>query len=111
MQKPGVSRIPSTLNALPQSPYQTVNIKYQKTKVDHQHAFQLAWYSQFSWQHYHPFSDSVIFQMCATANLKGLLHLDLRSKSSFLSMGLDCAKLGVSINMSACYVTNMQLLC
>ena len=34
-----------------------------------------------------PISDSVIFDMCATSNLKGLLHLDTRSESSFLSDG------------------------
>ena len=32
-------------------------------------------------------SDSVICHTCATANLKGLLHLDTRSESSFLSDG------------------------
>ena len=87
MQKPEVSRIPSTLNVLPQSPYQTVNIKYTKTKVAHLRAFQPVWYSQLSWLHYLPISDSVIFHTCATANLKGLLHLDTRSESSFLSDG------------------------
>ena len=34
-----------------------------------------------------PISDSVICHTCATANLKGLLHLDTRSESSFLSNG------------------------
>ena len=82
MQKPGVSRIPLTLNSLPQSLYQPVN-----NKVDHERAFQPAWHSQFSWLHYLPISDSVICHMCATTNLKGLLHLDTRSESSFLSDG------------------------
>ena len=36
--------------------------------------------------HYLPVLDSVIFYMCCdTANMKELLHLDLRSESSFLS--------------------------
>ena len=87
MQKPEASRISSTLNVLPQNPYQPVNIKYPKTKMDHQQAFQPAWYSQFSWLHYLPSSDSIICHTCATANLKGLLHLDTRSESSFLSDG------------------------
>ena len=40
MQKHEVSRIPSTLSAIPQSPSQLVNIKYPKIKVDHELAFQ-----------------------------------------------------------------------
>ena len=87
MQKPGVSRIPSTLHAISQSPSQPVNIKYPKTKVDHPRAFQPAWYLQLSCLHYLPISDSVICHMCAIANLKGLLHFDTRSESSFLSDG------------------------
>ena len=74
---------------LPPSPYQPVNIKYPKSKMDHNHqrAFQPAWYSQFTWLHYLPISDSVICHTCATANSKGLLHLDTRSEGSFLSDG------------------------
>ena len=34
-----------------------------------------------------PISDSVICHTYATVNLKGLLHFDTRSKSSFLSDG------------------------
>ena len=85
MQKSGGSTIPLTLNDLPQSPYQPVNIKYPKNH--HQRAFQQSWYSHFSWLHYLPMSDSVICHTCATANLKGLLHLDTRFESSFLSDG------------------------
>ena len=55
-------------------------LKYPKTKADHQRAHQPAWYLQFSWLHY-----LVICHTCATANLKGLLDLDARSESSFLS--------------------------
>ena len=106
MQKPGVSIITSTLNVLPQSPYQPVNIKYPKTNVDHT-SFQPAWYSQCSWLHYLPISDYVICHTCAIANLKRLLHLGTRSESSFCLMGLEigkmlCAKQRVSLNMRAC---------
>ncbi len=94
--------MPSTLNGLPQSPYQPVDIRYPKTKVDNQRAFQPAWYSQFSWINFLPISDSVICHTCATANLKELIHLDSRSESSSSLMGLEikkkcCAKPRVSI--------------
>ena len=82
VQKPGVSRIPSTLKALSQSPYQPVNIECPKTKVDHQRAFQPALFSKFSWLHYLPISDSEICHTCATANLKGLFHLHTRSENA-----------------------------
>ena len=55
--------------------------------MDHQRAFQPSWYSQFSWVHYLPSSDSVICHTCATSNLKGQLCLDTRSEKSFLSDG------------------------
>ena len=71
----------------PQSLCQPVNTKYPKTKVDYQRTFRPAWCSQFVWLHYLPNSDSIICHTCATTNLKGLLHLDTRSESSFLSDG------------------------
>lgn len=87
MQKSGASEISSAMSVLPQTPYQPLNFKYPKTKLDHQRAFQPAWYSQFSWLHYLPSSDSVVCHICATANLKGLLHIDTRSERQFLSDG------------------------
>ena len=67
---------------------------------------------QFSWMHYLPISDSVICLSFASADLKGLLHLDTRSESSFLSDDLEvgkmlCAKPRVSASMRPYYVTNM----
>ena len=46
----------------------------------------------FSWMHYLPISDSLICHSFALANLKGLLHLDTRSESSFLSDGFRSRK-------------------
>ena len=87
VQKPGVSRIPSTLNALHQSPYQPVNIKYSKDKSGSSTSFPTSLVLAIFKLHYHPFSDFIICHTCATANLKGLLHLDTRSERSFLSDG------------------------
>ena len=75
------TRIASTLNALPQSPFQPVNIKYPKTKVDHRQANQPAWYSQ-----YHGYI-TFQFPIATPVPQEVLLHLDTRSESSLLFDG------------------------
>ena len=73
----------------------------------------MAWYSQLM-AALLPISDSVIFNICARANLTGLLHLDIRSKRSFLSDRFSNWKIVLcktkGFNIRPRYVTNMQYL-